>query len=161
MKNWLFLTTLLLLTACSDNRLAGESSNSTSNSQVTLTEQYAGRWVVINYWAQWCKPCLEEIPELNALAEKYPNIAVLGVNFDGATGEELATQVAKFEIQFPVLAVDPAEQLGTTRPVVLPTTLILNPEGVLVGTLIGPQTLQSLALATQRTTIARSEAKPN
>ena len=51
-------------------------------------DKYRGQWVLVNYWAEWCKPCLEEIPELNEL-DKAPDIAVLGVNFDGVTGVPL------------------------------------------------------------------------
>ena len=48
-------------------------------------DSYRGQWVLVNYWAEWCKPCLEEIPELNHL-DKSPGISVLGVNFDGVEG---------------------------------------------------------------------------
>lgn len=108
------------------------------------TADFQGRWVVINYWAQWCKPCLEEIPELNVFAEKHPEVAVLGVNFDGAMGEELARQVAAFKIEFSLVLEDPAAVLGVPRPQALPTTLILNPQGEIVATLMGPQTLETL-----------------
>ncbi len=108
-----------------------------------------GHWTVVNYWAEWCKPCIKEIPELNRLAREHPELRVLGVNFDGTTGEELARQVADLGIAFPLLAVDPAAQLGTERPVVLPTTLIVNPNGQLVATLVGPQTLESLLAAVE------------
>lgn len=110
-------------------------------------EQAKGHWTVVNYWAEWCAPCIREIPELNQLANDYPNIKVLGVNFDGATGEELQAQVAKLGVEFPTLAADPAPRLGTVRPSVLPTTLILSPEGVVADTLLGPQTLESLLSA--------------
>ncbi len=103
---------------------------------------------MINYWAQWCKPCIEEIPQLNALDAQYTQVTVLGVNYDGASGAELEQQRQKLGVAFASLAADPAAQLGTTRPVVLPTTLILDPAGQLVATLIGPQTLESLAQAT-------------
>lgn len=105
---------------------------------------------MINYWAQWCKPCIKEIPELNTLDQKYPQVTVLGVNYDGATGEELAVQRAKFGIEFTALTTDPASQLGTPRPVVLPTTLILDPTGQLSATLVGPQTLASLVQAIEQ-----------
>jgi thiol-disulfide isomerase/thioredoxin len=110
-----------------------------------------GSWVVVNYWAEWCKPCIREIPELNALDREYPGVRVLGVNYDGASGEDLQRQLVALDVQFPTLPSDPAPQLGTTRPAVLPTTLILNPEGELVETLVGPQTLETLALATGQT----------
>jgi thiol-disulfide isomerase/thioredoxin len=110
--------------------------------------KYAGRWVVINYWAKWCKPCIKEIPELNALDQKYKQVAVLGVNYDGNEDDELQTQIIALEIEFPTLLEDPSSALGISLPSVLPTTLILNPDGNLVATLVGPQTLESLALAT-------------
>jgi len=111
-------------------------------------DRLQGRWVVINYWATWCKPCIREIPELNALAARYPEkVTVLGVNYDGVQGEELRQQVSELGIDFEVLLEDPAGRLGVPRPQVLPTTLVLNPQGRLVDTLVGPQTLDSLASA--------------
>jgi thiol-disulfide isomerase/thioredoxin len=109
-----------------------------------------GQWVVINYWAQWCKPCIQEIPELNALDQKFSQVTVLGVNYDGASGSELEQQRQALGVEFAVLSEDPAAELGTARPVVLPTTLILDPAGTLVATLVGPQTFESLAEATQQ-----------
>lgn len=103
----------------------------------------SGQWTFVNYWAEWCKPCIKEIPELNELNE-LAGYQVLGVNFDGAVGADLAEQVSRLGIEFPLLDHDPAEQLGTTRPQVLPTTLLLNPEGKLVASLIGPQTQKTL-----------------
>jgi thiol-disulfide isomerase/thioredoxin len=111
-------------------------------------DQLRGQWVVINYWAQWCKPCIKEIPELNKLNRQYRQVTVLGVNYDGATGQELELQLEKLGIAFATLPEDPARQLGVPRPVVLPTTLILDPHGQLHATLVGPQTLESLAQAT-------------
>lgn len=137
MRAWL-LPLLLLLAACGP---AGSPGNS------LRLEELQGQWVVINYWAIWCKPCAEEIPELNAL-DKLPGVTVLGVNFDGAGGAELAQQLQQLAIAFPTLDVDPAVQLGLVRPAVLPTTLVIDPSGALRETLVGPQTLQSLTAAT-------------
>ena len=140
MNRILMLTLVAVLTACG----ADQPKTTTTLDLQALN----GQWVVINYWAQWCKPCIKEIPELNALDSKYPQVAVFGVNYDGLTGDELAQQVSELNIDFPTLAEDPAPRLGTARPMVLPTTLVLNPDGRLAQTLVGPQTLESLALAT-------------
>jgi len=110
-------------------------------------EQLRGQWVVINYWAIWCKPCIKEIPELNAL-DKLPGVTVLGVNYDGVAAQEREQQIQQLGIAFDVLATDPATELGINRPAVLPTTLILDPAGELLDTLVGPQTFESLAQAT-------------
>lgn len=107
-----------------------------------------GNWLFINYWAQWCKPCIHEVPELNAL-NALEGFAVLGVNYDGTTGEELALQEENLSIAFPTLASDPAARFAQDRPQVLPTTLVIDPRGELARVLVGPQTLESLRAATE------------
>lgn len=141
MKYLIYCSLVLSLAAC--NQKGG------TEPPVTL-EDLRGQWVVVNYWAQWCAPCIEEIPELNTLDQEYAEVTVLGVNYDGATGEELEQQRQQLGVAFASLQEDPAEQLGQTRPVVLPTTFIVNPDGELKETLIGPQTLESLAQATHQ-----------
>ena len=110
---------------------------------VLYTPALGDRWLVVNYWAIWCAPCREEIPELNRLA-LGGLVDVYAVNFDDVQGDTLREQAAELDIQFPLLATDPGNQLGIARPTVLPTTLILTPEGDLATRLIGPQTLESL-----------------
>tara|TARA_R110002110_G_scaffold415561_2_gene651006 strand:+ start:241270 stop:241734 length:465 start_codon:yes stop_codon:yes gene_type:complete len=117
-------------------------------SAVSILKPLQGQWVVINYWAQWCKPCIKEIPELNALDAKFDNVTVLGVNYDGAAGLELQEQLETLNVAFVTLPEDPAYLFNIDRPRVLPTTLIINPQGKLDATLVGPQTLASLVAAT-------------
>ena len=100
------------------------------------------QWNVINYWAIWCKPCREEIPELNQL-NQIEHVVVLGVNFDGKVGEALVSDAHELGITFETID-DPASNLNITRPSVLPTTLVFSPEGTLVATLVGPQTAESI-----------------
>jgi thiol-disulfide isomerase/thioredoxin len=100
------------------------------------------KWNVVNYWAIWCEPCRVEIPELNELSHAS-NINVLGVNFDGKLGAALSADEVALGIEFPTIA-DPSPKIGFARPTVLPTTLILSPEGQLVATLNGPQTAQAI-----------------
>lgn len=135
---------LLSLAACSRQDVA--------TAAVDL-DALRGQWVVINYWAQWCKPCIKEIPELNTLDRNYDQVTVLGVNYDGIEGAELEQQRQALGVEFASIS-DPAAQLGTPRPVVLPATLILNPQGEVVETLLGPQTLESLAQATGQSVAA-------
>ena len=103
----------------------------------------AGQWRVINYWAIWCAPCREEIPELNALDDRT-DLMVFAVNYDGQNGEALQSQAAEMGITFTLLEQDPAAALGVERPRVLPTTLLVNPQGAVTDTLVGPQTQESL-----------------
>ena len=105
-------------------------------------------WVFVNYWAKWCKPCIEEIPELNGL-DSRDGYRVLGVNFDGVTGEELASQEEALGVAFPTLTEDPGPRFSLERPEVLPRTLVLAPGGKLHRVLVGPQTAESLIAATE------------
>ena len=111
------------------------------------------RWKVVNFWAIWCKPCREEIPELRRLDERE-DVSVLGVNFDGKQGDDLAADVASLGITFQNIE-DPLHALGLPRPTVLPTTLIITPSGELVATLVGPQTIESLEAAIHQTESAQ------
>lgn len=104
-----------------------------------------GRWLVLNYWAQWCKPCLEEIPELNAFAaERADSVRVVLVNFDGVTGRALGDQISDLDIRTDTIETDPGKQLGIDRPQALPSTYIFDPALRLTHTLLGPQTRETL-----------------
>mgnify|MGYP001193864091 CR=1 FL=1 len=126
MRLALILISGLMILGCSDER-AGIVPN---------------QWNVINYWAIWCKPCRDEVPELNQL-NQIDDVVVLGVNFDRKVGEALVSDADKLGIAFDIID-DPAASLNITRPLALPTTLVLSPEGELVATLVGPQTAETI-----------------
>ncbi|MFV8570940.1 TlpA family protein disulfide reductase [Marinobacter sp. SBS5] len=130
---FLVLSVGLALSGCSKVEL--EKADGTLKSW----DSYRGQWVLVNYWAEWCKPCLEEIPELNQL-DKVPDITVLGVNFDGVEGESLRDLGARMGIEYTMLANDPAPEFGWNIPVALPATFIVSPGGELIETRFGPQT---------------------
>ncbi|MCP3909313.1 MAG: TlpA family protein disulfide reductase, partial [Oceanicoccus sp.] len=128
-----FLLTAICLTGCGKSDYQDYLGNSGNFSD------YKGKWIIINYWAAWCKPCIEEIPELNHLAEKHADsVVLLGIDYDGNQAEKLQQNIDKLGITFPVLTSEPTEILHYQRPKVLPTTFIFNPEGKLHRTLIGP-----------------------
>ena len=107
-----------------------------------------GEWVVLNYWAEWCAPCREEIPELNELrqqgSQRGVEIRVLGVNYDGLEGADLNAVMQRMEIEFPVLVDDPRENFRIGRAEVLPMTVVIDPKGTVQAVLAGPQTAESL-----------------
>lgn len=141
MKRLFIICLAVTLQACSGDG---------ADTPATTLESLRGQWVLINYWARWCKPCIEEIPELNQLDASRDDVTVLGVNFDGLQGEELARQETELGVAFTTLPADPAADIGVPRPVVLPTTFVLNPAGKVVATLVGPQTLESLSDAIEK-----------
>ncbi len=118
---------------------------STIDGQKINLKDNQGRWLVLNIWAEWCDPCREEIPDLNALSKKG-EIRVVGHDFDAEKGQALKDKVKTMAIAFPVIEENPLPHLNTKSPQVLPATYIVNPEGKLVETLYGPQTSESIKL---------------
>lgn len=106
-----------------------------------------GRVLLVNYWAEWCAPCREEIPELNRFARESEGVLVLGVNYDQPPAEVTREQIKKLGIEFPVLSADPAARWGQARPTVLPSTFVIGIDGRWRATLVGPQTEESLHAA--------------
>lgn len=105
-----------------------------------------GKWVLINYWAEWCHTCLDEIPEFNRFYthHKKDPVALYAVNYDNLPLAEQKKLIKAFNISYPNLLNDPAQalNLGDIRGV--PVTFIFNPQGQLVKTLYGGQTAKSL-----------------
>ena len=106
-----------------------------------------GKVVLINYWAEWCRPCRIEIPELNQFALDHHNsVRILSVNFDGVEGQQLIEQVAALGIGFDTLLQDPRDALAVPASGGLPETIVLNRKGEVQEVLLGPQTQQSLQI---------------
>ena len=103
------------------------------------------KWVVINYWATWCAPCRKEIPELSSLNEASDDIVVLGLAYEDTDIESFDAFLEEYLPSYQILLVDvsaPPKPFGA--PKVLPTTIILNPEGYPVKTFLGPVTREDL-----------------
>lgn len=115
----------------------------------TQASHWEGRWLVINYWAEWCAPCREEIPELNELhhARVEHGLVLLGVNWDGLPQDKLAEVAARMGIEFPVLIQDPYQEYGYDRAEQLPVTVLINPAREVHQVLVGPQNEDSIMAA--------------
>ena len=108
--------------------------------EVALSD-YRGKWVVVNYWATWCAPCVKEMPELSALHEAHEDIVVLGLAFEDVDEADFNKFLEDAPVSYPILKVDvyePPEPFGA--PKVLPTTIILDREGRSVKAFLGPVT---------------------
>jgi thiol-disulfide isomerase/thioredoxin len=95
---------------------------------------YKGKWVLVNYWATWCPPCLEEVPDLVNLYDqrKQKDLMVIGVVFDYKDVKEVNEYVDDMLMSYPIVLGDDSvtAQIGSAE--VMPTTFIYNPQGVLV-----------------------------
>lgn len=143
LKSILIILCSLLLISCSQDN--GPVLHDTEGKPVQLSK-LKGKWVIINYWADWCGSCVYEMPELNDFYQhnQDKNIAFYGVNYDHLPLSELKEAVKKTEIEFPVLVEDPNQAWHLDDVFVLPMTFIINPKGKLVKTIVGPNSEKSL-----------------
>ncbi len=101
---------------------------------------YRGQWLILNYWATWCAPCRDEIPELVKFQNDHENVQILGIAYEDATVEKLQNFAADFNVNYPLLTMDIynppkfAEEGGLG----LPTTIVYNPEGMRHKKHMGP-----------------------
>jgi thiol-disulfide isomerase/thioredoxin len=109
--------------------------------QRSLSE-FRGKWVVVNYWATWCPPCLDEIPDLVEFHEKHKDhdAVVLGVNYEEVNREYLQEFVESHFMTYPVLPMEPVPVTPLGPVMGLPTTYIISPQGERVARQEGPIT---------------------
>ncbi|MEM1080458.1 MAG: TlpA disulfide reductase family protein [Pseudomonadota bacterium] len=102
---------------------------------------WRGQWVLVNYWATWCAPCRKEIPDFSQMHDAREDITVLGLAYEETDADAFRQFLEIYPASYPILIVDtfnPPESLGS--PLALPTSFLVDPEGVLVETWIGPIT---------------------
>lgn len=129
---------LIILLGCQKNDIDVFNGNDTNLSKLD------GSWVVINYWADWCAPCIKEIPELNNFAEENSDVKVYTFNFDQLEIDELEPIAKKFNIMVPSLITHPRDIWGIQTPPAVPATFFINPDGELSLSLFRPQTKDDL-----------------
>lgn len=108
------------------------------NSQPVKLADYRGRWVIVNFWASWCSPCLLEMPELQDFYEKNRERAtVIGVNFEDRAANDVRVFTDRLAITFPI-ALSAGNPVPGFELKGLPTTFFISPDGELVDSHLGP-----------------------
>ncbi len=116
------------------------------DSRPIFSSSFQGNWVLVNYWADWCPPCIKEIPEIAAFANKYPEVKVFAFNFDRLEDEDLRPQIKKFGISYPSIMTHPRTLWGIKTPKTLPATYFISPNGEIVFSSLKTQDEESLSL---------------
>ncbi|MCB1555085.1 MAG: redoxin family protein [Xanthomonadales bacterium] len=104
-----------------------------------------GHWVLLNFWATWCAPCLNEMPELDAFDKAHDDAEVIGLAWEETTAEELATFLGQRPVSYPVALLDvyaPPKDFPAPRG--LPLSVLIAPDGTVHKKFLGPVTRAEL-----------------
>lgn len=118
------------------------------NGGVSALDAYRGHVVVMNLWASWCPPCRAEMPDLQRLYQAYKtrNLVVLGID-QGESAERVGQFAQSLGIHYPIL-LDQQQQYGRVYAALgLPTTILINGDGVVIRGFDGPLSYQQMVAA--------------
>ena len=120
--------------------------------------EFRGKWVVVNYWATWCPPCRDEMPELEVFHanHKDTDAVVLGVNMEQISLKRLREFAEEQFISFPILRTKPSARTELGAVPGLPTTYLIDPQGRVAGRKLGPLTLRRLEQLIEELKLARA-----
>lgn len=111
---------------------------------------HKGKWVIVNYWATWCSPCLKELPDISAFVAAHKDkVAAIGLDYEDAEPADIGKFLKTHPLSYPVSIVDidnPPADFGAPKG--LPNTFVIAPDGRLAKTFLGPLQAKDLAEAT-------------
>lgn len=104
-----------------------------------------GRWVIVNFWATWCTPCIKEMPELSAYVEEHPQVRAIGIAWEDTERDEVLAFAKAHPVAYPLAQMDVyAAPGGFETPRGLPTTYLIAPDGSIAKKFVGPITAADL-----------------
>jgi len=107
-----------------------------------------GHWVVLNFWATWCSPCLAEMPELDRFDREHDELTLIGLDFEDIEADALREFLKTHPVSYPIAPIDiwnPPKDFEEPRG--LPTTYLIDPDGRVAKQFIGPVTGKMLEQA--------------
>ena len=128
MQRTLAVLFCVLLSLSPGAQAKGFMFTDSTGKKLTLAD-YKGKWVLINFWATWCPPCLKEIPDLVSLYESRKDVMVIGIAMDYQNPKTVLKFVDSLSISYPIVLGDRkiVAQIGPVS--MLPTTYLFDPAG--------------------------------
>lgn len=104
-----------------------------------------GKWVIVNYWATWCVPCIKEMPDISRFVAAHDNVTAIGLAYEDSEPADIKAFLAKHPVVYPIAQVtmdNPPRDFDEPRG--LPTTYLISPDGKVAKHIVGPVTEASL-----------------
>lgn len=130
----IFFFCLIAVGGCNRGRLPRELGKPAppftihDGSQTASLQQYRGHVLLLNFWASWCAPCVTEIPSLEALHRRLPQLEILGVSID-TDKQAYQNFLAKYRIDFPTIRDPSSAVMHRYGTVQIPETYIIDRSG--------------------------------
>jgi thiol-disulfide isomerase/thioredoxin len=100
-----------------------------SKGKIHQLSDYRGKWVLVNFWATWCPPCLEEIPDLISLYQDRKDVIIIGIAMDYADTETIVKFADAMSIPYPIVFGTREIALQLDELSMLPSTYLFDPAG--------------------------------
>ena len=98
-----------------------------------------GKWVVVNFWATWCSPCIAETPAISKYVTAHKDVAAIGLAWDRSPRSDVVAFARAHPVRYPLAQVDPDHvPKGLSAPAALPTTYLIAPDGKVAKQFLGP-----------------------
>ena len=108
-----------------------------------------GKYVIVNFWATWCSPCLKELPDISAFVTQHKDkVAAIGLDFEDTDKADVVKFLKSHQLSYPVAQVDPDHPpKDFDEPKGLPNTYVIAPDGHVAKAFLGPVTTKDLEAA--------------
>jgi thiol-disulfide isomerase/thioredoxin len=107
-----------------------------------------GHWVIVNFWATWCVPCIKEMPDISRFVTAHANVRAIGLAYEDSDKADIQAFLARHPVSYPVAQVSLEDMpKDFDEPRGLPTTYLIAPDGHVARRFVGPVTGQSLSAA--------------